>query len=57
MNNKKHVLCEKPVALNLDQAKEMVKASQKNQKFFMEALWTRFNPSVIEVLNHIMILK
>lgn len=53
LNHGKHVLCEKPVALNLDQAKEMVRASQKNQKFFMEALWTRFNPTLIEVLHHI----
>ncbi|MFD1316532.1 Gfo/Idh/MocA family protein [Namhaeicola litoreus] len=49
----KHVLCEKPIALNLRQAKEMVKASKESQKFFMEALWTRFNPSVIEVLDHV----
>lgn len=46
----KHVLCEKPVALNLTEATLMIKASRENSRFFMEAFWTRFNPSFRDVL-------
>lgn len=46
----KHVLCEKPVALNLTEAALMIKASRENSRFFMEAFWTRFNPSFRDVL-------
>ncbi|MBQ4818556.1 Gfo/Idh/MocA family oxidoreductase [Aquimarina sp. MMG016] len=46
----KHVLCEKPIALNYKEAIRMVEASRANNKFFMEACWTRFNPSVRQTL-------
>ncbi len=49
----KHVLCEKPIALNRLQALSMIKASQDNKKFFMEAFWTRFNPTFNEVLHKV----
>lgn len=42
---KKHVLCEKPIAMNQFQAKEMIAAAKENNCFFMEAFWTRFNPT------------
>jgi predicted dehydrogenase len=50
LNAKKHVLCEKPVALNFQEASQIIAASKKNNCFFMEAFWTRFNPSFVEVL-------
>lgn len=50
LENGKHVLCEKPVALNLSEATLMIKASRENSMFFMEAFWTRFNPSFRDVL-------
>jgi len=53
LENGKHVLCEKPVALNYVQAVKMVAASKKNNRFFMEAFWTRFNPSFREALQKI----
>ncbi|KQS78986.1 oxidoreductase [Rhizobium sp. Leaf384] len=40
----KHVLVEKPVALNHAQAAEMVAAAQAKGVFFAEALWTYFLP-------------
>lgn len=40
----KHVLCEKPLALNSDQAVEMVEAAGKAKRFLMEAMWMRFQP-------------
>ena len=49
MNHKKHVLCEKPIAVNAEDARRMVAASQKNNVFFMEAFWSRFNPSIVAV--------
>lgn len=40
----KAVLCEKPVAVNAAQAREMVACAARNKVFFMEAMWTRFFP-------------
>ena len=40
----KHVLCEKPLALNERQASEMVAAARGARRFLMEALWSRFLP-------------
>ncbi len=41
----KHVLCEKPFALNLAQASAMVDASRGRGLFLMEAIWSRFLPA------------
>lgn len=49
----KHVLCEKPMALSYQDALRMVEASRKYNKFFMEAFWTRFIPSIQDVLQKI----
>lgn len=53
LNSKKHVLCEKPIAINHNQASMMVAASKANNRFFMEAFWTRFNPTFKNVLSKI----
>lgn len=53
LQNNKHVLCEKPLALNYNDALQMIEASKKNNKFFMEAFWTRFNPSFREAFSKI----
>ena len=50
----KHVLCEKPLALNAQQARRMVDASRRHNVFLMEAIWSRFLPayrSLVEVLG------
>jgi predicted dehydrogenase len=44
----KPVLCEKPFALNLSQAQQIVDAARRHKVFCMEAMWTRFIPAVIE---------
>lgn len=49
LQNNKHVLCEKPLALSYYEAVKMIEVSKKYNKFFMEAFWTRFNPSFQEV--------
>ena len=48
LKNGKHVLCEKPIALNYNDALKMIETSSKYNKFFMEGFWTRFNPSFQE---------
>ena len=53
LQNNKHVLCEKPIALNYNDALLMIEASKENNKFFMEAFWTRFNPSFREAFSKI----
>lgn len=53
MQNSKNVLCEKPLALNKQEAEKMIQVSKETNCFFMEALWTRFNPVFVEVLKRI----
>lgn len=52
MENGKHVLCEKPIAINKKEAVKMIQTSLRTRRFFMEALWTRFNPSIIAIKKH-----
>jgi predicted dehydrogenase len=50
----KHVLCEKPFALNATQAGRMADAARTKGVFCMEAMWTRFLPSyraLVDVLG------
>ncbi|MDQ6531183.1 Gfo/Idh/MocA family oxidoreductase [Flavobacterium sp. LHD-85] len=49
----KHVLCEKPMSLSYKDAQRMIEASKKYNVFFMEAFWTRFIPSVQDLLQKI----
>ncbi|MDC0008079.1 Gfo/Idh/MocA family oxidoreductase [bacterium] len=49
MQHGKHVLCEKPLGVNLAEVEEMISVAQKNKVFLMEALWSRFNPSILKV--------
>lgn len=43
----KHVLCEKPLALNAAQARRMIDVARDRGLALMEALWTRFLPAII----------
>ena len=47
----KAVLCEKPFASDLSQVEQMVKKAREKKIFLMEALWSRFIPSMIEFKN------
>ncbi|ALC40156.1 CG3609 [Drosophila busckii] len=49
LNNGKHVLCEKPLAMNRKQVQGMVATAKANKRFFMEAVWSRFFPSYAHV--------
>lgn len=44
LNNKKAVLCEKPLAMNSIEVEEMISAAIANNVLLMEALWTYFLP-------------
>lgn len=45
----KNILCEKAFTLNAEQAKKVFEKAKANGCFVMEALWTRFLPTMIEV--------
>lgn len=49
LNAGKAVLCEKPMAVNSGEVKEMVECARKNNVFLMEAMWTRFLPVYYKV--------
>lgn len=54
LQQKKAVLCEKPLGINLTQVQTMTREAKAQQTFLMEAIWTRFMPSyqkVLELLN------
>jgi predicted dehydrogenase len=45
----KHVLCEKPIAINAAQTRRMIQAAQSRERVLMEAMWTRFLPAMERV--------
>jgi predicted dehydrogenase len=47
----KAVLCEKPFAMNLVEAKTMLDEAKRRNLFIMEAMWTRFIPGTEKVLE------
>ncbi len=47
----KHVLCEKPFAMNAAQARRMVKAADASQRLLLEAFHYRFHPYFRRVLE------
>jgi len=47
----KHVLCEKPLAINRKQVEAIITTAQKEKLFVMEAFWSKFNPSIQAVLK------
>ncbi|SNR65682.1 Predicted dehydrogenase [Maribacter sedimenticola] len=49
MNHGINVLCEKPIGVNKDQVKEMFQVARAQNVFLMEALWSRFNPTIKKV--------
>lgn len=51
LNHKIPVLCEKPFAMNSEQVAQMIETARANDTFLMEALWTRFLPTTLEILQ------
>lgn len=51
LDQKKAVLCEKPLGLSAAEVQAMIRSAEDNQCFLMEALWTRFLPATEKVLQ------
>ncbi len=45
----KAVLCEKPFAMNVAEAEEMIECARANRLFLMEAMWSHFFPAMAKV--------
>ena len=53
LRNGKHVLCEKPMGINAQEAQEMFAEAKAQNRLLMEALWTRFLPAWRQALRWI----
>lgn len=56
LNAGKHVLCEKPLAINAEEGRQMVEAARKSGRLLMEAMISTLNPNfkaVAERVNEI----
>ncbi len=51
MNHGKHVLCEKPMAVNAAEAQEMFRCAEENNVMLMEAMWARLVPGTRRMLE------
>lgn len=49
IKHKKAVLCEKALAINSKEVKQMINASKDNKIFLMEAFWTIFQPQFLKI--------
>jgi predicted dehydrogenase len=45
----KAVLCEKPLAINANQAQQMISLAREKKLFLMEGMWTRFLAIIVKV--------
>jgi scyllo-inositol 2-dehydrogenase (NADP+) len=51
LDNHKAVLCEKPLAINEKEVVRMIARAKEKNAFLMEALWTRFLPSIAKSME------
>lgn len=51
MNAGKHVLCEKPMAVNQREAREMFECAEKNGVLLTEAMWARLVPGTVRLIE------
>lgn len=49
----KHVLCEKPATMNAKELEEVLAVAKESGMFFMEAMWTRFQPAFSKTMEYI----
>lgn len=52
-NAGKHILCEKPMAMNVKETKEIVATARSKKLFLMEAVWSRFLPAYVKLKEDI----
>jgi predicted dehydrogenase len=48
LDHHKHVLCEKPMGVNMKESMRMMEKAKAGNRFLMEALWSRFLPNIIK---------
>ena len=53
LNHGKNVLCEKPAGCNMQQLETMIATAKEKNLFFMEAMWTAYNPCVNKICQWI----
>jgi predicted dehydrogenase len=53
LNAGKHVLCEKPLALNAEEGRQMVEAAKKSGRLLMEAMVSTLNPNFLEIASRL----
>lgn len=51
LNAGKHVLCEKPLAMNYAQVQEMFAVAKSNNRLLVEAIWFRFHPRTNKMMQ------
>jgi predicted dehydrogenase len=47
----KHVLCEKPIAMDAKEARVMADAAKENNRMLVEAVWTRWHPRFVRMVE------
>lgn len=53
MEHGKHVICEKPLAVNAREVREMIGCAKENGVFLMEAMWARLVPGTLKLLESV----
>ena len=53
LNAGKHVLCEKPFAMNTAEVETMIQASRDNERLLVEAVWSRWHPRMIRAVDYV----
>ncbi len=53
LNAGKHVLCEKPFAMNTAEVETMIQASRDNDRLLVEAVWSRWHPRMIRAVDYV----
>lgn len=48
LNAGKAVLCEKPFTMNAAEAEELIRTAREKKLFLMEAMWTRYLPTIVQ---------
>jgi len=53
LNAGKHVLCEKPFAMNVPEVESMIKAARENDRLLVEAVSSRWHPRMIRLIDYV----
>ncbi|CAG0904832.1 unnamed protein product [Cyprideis torosa] len=51
--NKKNVLCEKPLTMGPEDSKEMIRAAKEADVYLLDGIWVRFHPGYVQIRKSI----